>query len=85
MTTSSPCATSKTYAVRDYPTVLIIGRDGQIAWSNEQIRPKDRMHNMKARRAPSRAVYSHKITIATVAFQKLVESGTSRLRIVVWA
>ena len=34
---------------------------------------------------PEPRVYSHKITIATVAFQKLVESGTSRLRIVVWA
>jgi thiol-disulfide isomerase/thioredoxin len=39
--------TSKRYAVRGFPTVFVIGRDGGIAWSNNQIPLKDQLQRMK--------------------------------------
>ena len=40
-------ATTKAYAVRGYPTVFIIDRDGRIAWSTDQVTAAERTRNLK--------------------------------------
>jgi thiol-disulfide isomerase/thioredoxin len=45
-------ATAKTYGVRGYPTLLIIGRDGCVAWSTDQ----NRQNGMKLMERAARAL-----------------------------
>jgi beta-lactamase regulating signal transducer with metallopeptidase domain/thiol-disulfide isomerase/thioredoxin len=44
---ASEGVTAKRYSVRGFPTTFIIGRDGRIAWSTDQISTEDRLQNMK--------------------------------------
>ena len=39
--------TAKRYGVKDYPTLLVIGRDGRIAWNSKQVSTEDGMQNLE--------------------------------------